>query len=88
MSTPDDAHINQLLDEILALPAHKRARYLKEHCKDLAMRTKIQILIDNCETEVPDSFLQPTPQHANWVKMAYQKLKAGASKKRRSNDDS
>ncbi len=77
MSDPDNAYLNQLLDEVLALPAQEREQYLDEHCDDVEMREKIMALAEGSGKAVPDIFLQPAPERANWIKMVYQKLKAG-----------
>lgn len=88
MPESDNAYFNQLLDEVLALPAQERAQYLHAHCDDLEIRKKIMELAGDCEQEIPDIFLQPAPERTHLIKMIYHRLKAGASGKKGPHDDS
>lgn len=75
MPFPEEAQLNEILDQALALPAHQRQAFLNRACPNPEMLAKVQQLLAHCEMDVPETFLQPTNEGKNWIENAYRKLK-------------
>ena len=76
MPFPEEV-LNELIDEALALPAHQRQAFLNRACPNPEVLAKAEKLLESCEVEVPDEFLQPTDESKAWIENAYRKLKLG-----------
>lgn len=77
MSFPEEAQLNEIIEEALALPAHQRPDFLRRACPNPEVRAKAEVLLESCEVEVPEDFLRPTNQGKHWIAKAYNKLKQG-----------
>ncbi len=75
MPFPEEVELNEIIDEALALPAHQRQAFLNRACPNPDLLAKAEKLLESCEVDVPDEFLQPTEQGKAWIESAYKKLK-------------
>lgn len=74
MPLSEEAHLNDLIDQTLALPVHQRQAFLSRACSDPEMLAKIKKLLAHCESEVPDTFLRLTDDGKHWIENAYRRL--------------
>ncbi|MEM8488602.1 MAG: hypothetical protein AAF564_23845 [Bacteroidota bacterium] len=75
MPFPEEAQLNEIIDEALALPSHQRQAFLRRACPNPEVLAKAEALLESCETEVPEEFLRPTEEGKNWIENVYRKLK-------------
>ena len=58
MSTEEIKRLNEIIDQALSYPPSERTHYLDRVCNDEpALRNRIEQLIDGCEREAPEEFL-------------------------------